>query len=172
MQGYAKNIFLAGLSLGGVLALFTASQIRCLTGVIAMSTPHILSTDWRLNYAQLFKHITKKIKKGAPDWLDNDMYQHHLEYPNFPTAAIVQVNTLMDIMRANLKNVAAPVCLMHSKTDESVPLENMHKNYNAIGSSIKEMVVIERGSHTMTCDSERLQVFATAYTFIQKVLAL
>lgn len=172
LQCCTKNIFLAGLSLGGALALYTASQVDNLTGVIAMSTPNILSTEWRLNYAHLFKHVVKKIEKGAPDWLDTEMYSHHLEYPYFPTAAIVQVNTLIGIMRANLSKINTPVCLVHSKTDQSVPLENMYNNYASIGSSLKDMVVIERGSHTMTCDSERLKVFTTAHTFIQKVIAL
>jgi carboxylesterase len=166
-----KHIFLAGLSMGGILSLYTASQIHDLTGVIAMSTPYLISTDWRLKYINLFKLFMKRIKKGAPDWEDKEMLSNHLEYPYFPVEAVIQLNELCGLMRAGLPQITSPVCLMHSLGDKGVPFESMEQISQAIGSKNTEQITIQRGSHTMTCDCEKSTVYANAHAFIQKVIS-
>ncbi|MEN6523761.1 MAG: alpha/beta fold hydrolase [Anaerolineaceae bacterium] len=171
LRSNSKHIFLAGLSLGGILTLFTASQVHDLAGVIAMSTPFVVRTDWKLKYIHLFKHFVKRIEKGTPDWEDKEALSHHLEYPYMPVAGVVQVNELSLQMRTGLSQITSPVCLMHSRGDKGVPFESMAQIYQAIGNKNNEQVTIERGSHTMTCDCERQTVFTAAHAFIQKVIS-
>ncbi len=166
-----RNIFLAGLSMGGVLSLFTVANVPDICGVIAMSTPYTLSSDWRLKYVHLLKLVVRKTEKGPPDWVDKTAVSQHLEYPYFPTAGIDQLNSLMVRMRQDLSKITVPTCLMHSREDQGVPFENMEKIYKEIGNTRNEMIAIERGSHTMTCDSERQTVYQRVHEFIQKVLA-
>ena len=166
-----RNIFLAGLSMGGVLTLLAAARCPGLSGAIAMSTPHVLSSDWRLKIAPLLKSVIKEAGKGKPDWLDHEMYSHHLEYPAFSTSGLVQLNTMMKHMREGLPDIRIPVCLIHSRTDQGVPFKNMQQNSSKIENQLTEMVAIDKGSHTMTCDSERLTVFSSAHNFIQRVLS-
>jgi carboxylesterase len=167
----AKHIFLAGLSMGGILSLYTASQIHDLSGVIAMSTPYMISNDWRLKFINLYKFFINRIEKGAPDWEDKEMLSHHLEYPYFPVESVIQLNELSGLMRAGLPQITSPVCLMHSLGDKGIPFENMAQIYQAIGSKTTEQITIERGSHTMTCDCEKSSVYANAHAFIQKVIS-
>ena len=170
LRSCTRNTFLAGLSMGGILTLLAAARCPGISGAIAMSTPHFLSADWRLKIAPLIKGIVKKAGKGKPDWLDQEMYSHHLEYPEFSTSGLVQMNIMMKQMREGLPDIKIPVSLIHSRTDLGVPFENMQRNYGKIGCQLKEMVAINKGSHTMTCDSERQTVFEHAFRFIQKVL--
>ncbi len=171
LRSCSKNIFLAGLSMGGVLTLLAAAHYPGITGAIAMSTPLTLGKDWRLIFAPHIKRIIKTVNKFGPDWQDQEMYSHHLEYPAFSTPGLVELMKMMKLMRENLPLIRVPVCLLHSQTDSGVPIENMVQLHELIGSEWKDMIAVQKGSHTMTCDSERQTVFERAFRFIQKVLA-
>ena len=45
LRGFADNIFLAGLSMGGILSLLMSTRLD-IRGVIAMSTPQRLPSDY------------------------------------------------------------------------------------------------------------------------------
>lgn len=171
LRSFTSRVFLAGLSMGGVLSLLTAARCPGITGAIAMSTPHTLGNDWRLKIAPYIKNLVKTAAKGEPDWLDQEMYSHHLEYPAFSSYGLVELLKMIEIMRESLPQIKVPVALIHSRTDNGVPFINLQQNYDLIGSEYKEMIAIDKGSHTMTCDSERFTVFEHAHRFIQKVLS-
>lgn len=171
LRSCTSRVFLAGLSMGGVLTLLAAARCQGISGAITMSTPFTLGKDWRLKFAPYIKRIIKTADKFGNDWLDKEMYSHHLEYPAFSTPGLVELMKMMKLTRESLPLIRIPVCLLHSKTDAGVPIENMVQIHGLIGSEWKEMVTIETGSHTMTCDSERQTVFEHAFRFIQKVIS-
>jgi carboxylesterase len=69
-------------------------------------------------------------------------------------------------VRAALPHVRSPTLLLHSRTDHVVAPENMDLIYQAIGSTRKEKVWLERGDHIITEDADREQVFKRVATFL------
>ena len=162
------HIFVCGLSMGGILSLLFASRFP-VTGVIAMSTPYALPDDWRLRYLKLFRWVIPSVAKGPSDWRNPEAARDHIDYPAYPTRAILEVHYLLVEMRRSLPQVSTPVLLIHSRQDGGVLPENMPRIHDHLGTSDKQMVWVENSGHVITREPERQRAFEAAQAFIQRV---
>lgn len=170
LKGITDRIFVCGLSMGGVLALSFAAQFP-VNGVVAMSTPYELPPDPRLPYIRFLHRLQPRMEKGEPDWFEPEVAKGHIDYPYYPTRAIVELVELLKVLRASLPQVTAPVLLIHSKNDQGVAPENLEKIYTALGSQRKEKLMIENSGHAITVDQKRTQVFEAAADFMLRLSA-
>lgn len=175
LSGMTRRIYLAGLSMGGVLSLTLAAHLPA-AGVIAMATPYGLPDDWRLNYTKLlslFQPNLPKINANADSgWFDQEAMREHVSYPFNPTRSVGQLNQLLKVMRAALPQVTAPALLIYSRDDLYLPLGSLPSQeyiYNHISSSRKEKLVIEGSGHVLTRDAQRKTVFKAAAEFIHSL---
>jgi carboxylesterase len=168
LKGLSDSIFIAGLSMGGVLSLLFATR-HPVEGVIAMSTPYELPADPRIRLLPLLWRFMSTIPKGEPDWQDPTSEEDHMDYPVYPTRAILELNDLIAAMQAALPQVKVPVFLMHSQADQGVPFENMRKIYKRLGSQDKTTFTLENSGHVITRDQERGRVFEAVSNFIFRI---
>jgi carboxylesterase len=173
LRGVADNIFLAGLSMGGVLSLLMSTSLK-VNGVIAMSTPYKLREDPRLKYVNLisvFKTYTPKSSEvPGTSWFDKEAWKDHISYPQNPVRSVGELDKLLGEMRKALPKVDVPVLLIHSKDDLYVPPENMELIYDGLkNASDKTKLYITGSGHVVTRDAARHQVFESALEFIQRV---
>src|SRR5512139_3111646 len=84
LRGMTDRIFLAGLSMGGVLSLLMSTRLD-VAGVVAMSTPYMLPNDpkhYSLEYIKLYSHFVKYMPKSkdAPGtgWFDKEAFKDHI----------------------------------------------------------------------------------------------
>jgi carboxylesterase len=172
----SSQIFLAGLSMGGMLSLrFAAPPFSTrypVAGVIAMSTPFALRQDWRLPFVKILQWIQPTIPKGTPDWRDESAGQDHIDYPYYPTGAVAELRDLLGEMRSALPQVKVPTLLIHSRQDlggGSFDPHSMQKIFERLGSQDKQMLWVEDCGHVITREPAREQVFQAAAAFIQGV---
>lgn len=170
LAGCCDQVFILGLSLGGVLAL-TAGSYLPVSGIVAISTPFALPDDWRLKFIRIFKLITPKIAKTPANWFDQEAASTHIEYPYHLTAAIAELKDLLEVMRAGLPAVRAPALLVHSRQDLDVPPVNVVRIHERLGSARKQVLMVENSSHNIVRDAEREIVFQAAHDFIQSCLS-
>ncbi|HJW90807.1 MAG TPA: alpha/beta fold hydrolase [Anaerolineales bacterium] len=168
LKGVADQVFLAGLSMGGVLALLFAAD-HPVSGVIAMSTPYALKDDFRLPYVEILSWVWPRIAKGPSDWRNLEAAADHVDYPAYPTRAIAELRDLLAAMRSALPRVQVPALLMHSRQDTGVPPENSENIFAALGSQDKEIHWIEDSGHVITREPKRQQVFHSSVDFIRRV---
>jgi len=171
LRGITDNIFLIGLSMGGILSLLMSSRLD-VRGVVAMSTPYKLPDDPRLKYIELISKFITYMPKNSGDsgWFDEAALKDHISYPQNPVRSIAELNKLMGEMRAALPKIKVPVLLIHSKDDKYVDPENMEWNYAALeNASDKTKLYITGSGHVVTRDAARRQVFESALEFIQRV---
>ena len=169
LNGQTEKIFVIGLSMGGVLSLLFASQYS-VAGVVAMSTLYALPSDPRLRFIKLLRWLQPSVPKGPPDWHNPDAARDHIDYPDYPTRALVELRDVLAELRKALPKVSAPTLLVHSRQDTSVDPSNMQMIYDHLGTNDKHMLRVEDSGHVITREPQRELVFKTANDFIQRVI--
>lgn len=173
LRGLTDRIFLAGLSMGGILSLLMSTRLD-VRGVIAMSTPYKLPDDPRLRHiewiSKIVAYMPKSDEEPGAGWFDKDAFKEHISYPQNPVRSIGQLNQLLGEMRAALPKIDAPALLIHSKDDKYVPPESMERIYADLkNASDKRKQFVTGSGHVVTRDAARRQVFESALEFIQRV---
>jgi carboxylesterase len=168
LQGCTDQVFIIGLSMGGILSLLFASQ-HPLSGVVAMSTPFALPDDPRLPLLRILSPLVPTVKKGPPDWHNPNAAKDHVDYSYNPTRGIIQLRDLLAEMRTALPSVHAPALIIHSKQDGSVPPHNAEQILAALGSSNKQLFWVENSGHVIPREPDRLLVFAKVDEFIHTI---
>lgn len=171
LSSCTERIFLAGLSMGGVLSLTFAATFQ-VQGVIAMSTPYALPADPRLRMLKLFSWSTLSIPKGdsspGEGWF-GDAWKQHVAYPQYPLRSIAEFNQLLGVMRAGLPQVKAAVLLINSRDDDPFVRDSMPMIHAQLGSADKQTVWVEGSGHVITEEPQRTTVFAAAAEFIRRI---
>jgi carboxylesterase len=168
LRGCVDQVFVIGLSMGGILSLLFASQ-HPVSGVVTMSTPYALPDDPRLPFVRILSGLMPKVKKGPADWHNPEAEIDHVEYPYFPTRGIIQLRDLLSEMRSALPAVQVPVLLIHSRQDTGVVPHNAEQILAELGSQDKQLFWVENSGHVIPREPDRHLVFKTADEFIQRV---
>ena len=171
--GITDNIFLAGLSMGGILALLMSTQLK-VKGVVGMSTPYRLPRDYPIWLLQAISNFVefrpKSSEKPGNGWFDKKAYQEHISYPQNPVRSTAELKKLILEMRAALPKVKIPVLLIHSKNDTYVLPENMEHIYaGLVNAQDKTKLYIKGAGHVVTQDAARERVFESTVEFIQRI---
>lgn len=171
--GLADHIYLMGLSMGGMLALLMATRLP-VRGVVAISTPWLISRDWRLPYIHLVSWVWRYRRKspGPPGsgWHDAEAWKDHISYPHNPLRSVAELNALSAEMRRALPDVRVPVLLVHSQDDDYVLPENLDRIYEGLTHAPeKTRLLVSNSGHVVTREPARQQVFDAAADFVLRV---
>jgi carboxylesterase len=168
LRSAGKQVFIMGLSMGGILTLTAAARLP-VQGVVAMSTPYALPDDPRLPYLKLFALFMSSVPKGESDWHDPAMAAEHVDYPDYPIRSFAELRDLLVVMREALPRVTVPVLLVHSRQDGGVSVENVQKIFDRLGTQDKSMLMVEQSGHVVTRDLERERIFEAALAFVNRL---
>jgi carboxylesterase len=171
LSGMAKNIYLCGLSMGGILSLYSSSRLA-VRGVVAMSTPYRLPDDPRLKFVRLLSNVQPYMPKSEEEgagWFGDAWKDYHVSYGRNPVRSIAELNELLGEMRAALPVIKVPVLLIHSRNDDYVVKDSMERIYADLGTPDKQMMWVEGAGHVITEEPIRELVFKAAADFIHRV---
>lgn len=174
LSGSVEQIFLVGLSMGGVLSLLMSTRLP-VAGTIVMSTPYRLADDPRLKFTKplsvFMPYLSKPPRSDDPGtgYFDQSLWDYHVSYPVNPLRSIAELQVLLIQMQAALPLIKTPILLVHSKNDTYVPQDSMPLLYEELGSADKTMLWIEGSGHVVTEEPPRWQVYQAAHEFIQRV---
>jgi carboxylesterase len=167
LRGCCDTIFVAGLSMGGLLSLLAAS-IFPVRGAIAMSTPYQMKPDWRLKFARLLSAFVPSVRKDDSDTKDLETSRTHIDYPAYPTRSVAELLDLIEAVHASLPSIKTPVLMVNSKSDGTVPVGHQQLYADQLRSIGFETVMLEKSGHVVTEDVEREIVFQRTLDFIKK----
>ena len=173
LRGVTEDIFLVGLSMGGILSLLMSTRLK-VKGVVAMATPACMPTNhpvWLLQLMSLYvKYRPKTNEEPGSGWFDKTAWQDHISYPRNPVRSAAELKKLILVMLAALPRVNVPVLLMHSKDETYVSPESMEIIYDGlVNAPDKTKLTITGSGHVLTRDAGREQVFEAALEFIQRI---
>jgi carboxylesterase len=175
LRGLTDNIFLIGLSMGGILALLTSTRlVPRVKGVIAMSTPSRLPTDYPIWFIQLISKVIRYRPKSkeppGSGWFDKTAYKDHVAYGKNPVRSSAELKKLILEMRAALPKVNVPVLLMHSKDERYILPDNAEDIFSGlVNTSDRTKLYVTGSGHVLPRDASRDQVFQSALEFIQRI---
>ena len=170
-----QNIVLVGLSIGGTLSLLMSTRLAPrVSGVVAMSTPARLPTDypvWLMQFMSRFiRYRPKSNEAPGSGWFDKAAYREHIAYSHNPVRAAAELKKLTLEMLAALPNVTVPVLLIHSRDDKYVLPDSLETIYHGlVNAPDKTKLYISGSGHVLPRDASREQVFQSAVEFIQRV---
>ena len=169
LSGCTDQIFIMGLSMGGVLALCFSAHAP-VAGVVGMSTPHHFPKDLRVPMIKPISLYQRFQRKGLPNWYDVEAYQDHVSYSSQPTRGLAELRDLIGEMQSALPQIKAPALLIYSRHDRTVRAEDGHMEaiYAALGSQEKQTLWIENSGHVITSDAQRETVFQAVLSFISR----
>jgi carboxylesterase len=172
LHSCTDQVFLLGLSMGGILSLTSASLLP-VRGVVAMSTPWDVPDVFLPLWAvRLLSHLKPYMKKGdepGGGWFDQAVREQHVSYPENPLRSAVELKYLLREMHAALPKIPVPVLLIHSRDDAYVIKDSMQQIYDHLTTPDKQMLWVEGGGHVITEEPTRDVVFKAATDFIQRV---
>ena len=171
LRSCTDQVFLVGLSMGGILSLISATSLP-VRGVVAMSTPYHLPNDWRLKIVKILSifmpYMPKNDEGPGAGWF-GEAWKQHVAYDQNPVRSIGELNTLLGAMRAALPKVQVPVLLIGSRDDHYIPEDSLDAIYEALGTTDKQKIWIEGSGHVVTEEPQRETVFQATADFIQRV---
>ena len=189
------RVFVAGLSMGGVISLLLAGyHPERIAGVIAMSTPTRLSKSWMVKLAYPFikwYYPLKALDFNKPEVQKEVLRQRLLVDSNaiidFSNPAVVasikssarlSVTALNELVRlveqgrSRLNKVRSSLMIIQSKGDQTVQPSCAEELYRlATAASPKTLHWLEKSGHVITIGPEREEVYDLATSFVTKTLA-
>jgi carboxylesterase len=168
MLARCKRVYLAGLSLGGALALYTAAKRgNDLAGIISMAAPIYLPPGLGMVLKSMRMHVPYMYKPYR-DIEDPVAREQQIGYMSTPTDAIATLVELLGEVRAALPQVKVPTLIIYSRHDHIVPPLSSHHIYSRINTPNKRMIALHRGFHVVTTDYDRDRVYAAVQEFISE----
>lgn len=168
LSDICDTVFIAGLSLGGILSLVAASRYQQLQGAVAIAAPYNLGDDWRLKFARPLSFVVPWVEKKGKDTRDLATAREHIDYPAYPTKGIAELHDLTKILHQSLPFIKIPVLLINSREDHTVPLWHADKIQQGITSGEVERLIVEESGHVITEDLGREKIFEAAFQFFKR----
>ena len=167
-----NKIFIAGLSMGGVITLNLAAKNPDVSGIITMSAPYKIP-DWRfslLKYIPFIFQIMKWRYNDPSDIHDKELRKTHKAYEKYRTKSVLWLEKLTKETRSLIPLIEIPTLILYAKHDLSVSKKHADWIFSAIQSKDKELHEIEKGAHLIPEDLGKEQAFYIIEKWLQRHL--
>lgn len=157
----------AGLSMGGTMALHLAeTRGEDLAGLVLIN-PSVFSRDPRLKLVPVLKWIVP----GMPG-IGNDIAKPGGDEKPYAKVGLKALGSLLKFqkqVRGNLPSIQAPTLVFTSRQDHVVEPENSALVLERIGSADKTQVWLERSYHVATLDYDADEIATQTAQFVKRV---
>ena len=159
------EVLVAGLSMGGLLAIKVAAELSVKKAAI-LSAPMFVF-DKRVPFIPFLRFFIPVLKKRKRNYRVAEKY--NLAYDIMPTKPLGSLFKLVDICKKQLlKKITAPCIILQSKIEHTVEPRSAQYIYDNISSEKKKLVWFEKSGHILTLDVEREEVFKEIGKFFEE----
>lgn len=178
-RGYAviksltDNIFLGGFSTGGCIALIAAARKGVkIQGVFSICAPlQVRSYSIRLAPSIVsLNSLLKRMGRNLENWefVENVPENAHINYTRNPLTGVRELVETMDMTGSVLQNIQVPTLVLQASKDTVVNPVSGQQIFDKVGSSYKELTVLERDRHGIINGPGKEDVFARVHHFLER----
>ena len=162
--GSCEQVWVAGASMGGLLALHLASKYPQISGLL-LYVPAIRTMMRKVDLLQLYlaAPFVKEIERDSLD--GSDLWQG---YPGLPIKGIIQFLRFQSATLKRLSEIRQPVLIFQGRLDLTVTPDAGKIIMDGVSSEIKEHHWMENSSHSILLDKEYERVAEMSMQFIEK----
>lgn len=172
-----RMMFLVGHSLGGTLAIKTASENQNISGIITLAAP--------IGYPPPFHKLVKVVNKFKPNLILRyrkfRFFDHRLEshpyvsfiYKNY---SYITMNTLFQVVKTlergkrALKKLKTPLLVINSEGDTTIWPDNGWKIYSKTASKCKGFIQLYNSSHLIPVELDKEYVLKISLEFLNRII--
>ena len=161
------RVFVGGESMGGLLALYLASEHPEVTGALIYA-PALRVQPGVILMARLFApFVPMTYKQRNP--VDAVADERWKGYAANPLRAAVQLGNLQQQVRRCLPRVRQPLLIVQGRLDTAIDPRGAEMVYREAGSPVKELHWMEHSTHCVILDREWEQASALTLSFIERI---
>ncbi|MFP4210711.1 MAG: alpha/beta hydrolase [Alkalispirochaeta sp.] len=152
------EIYLGGLSMGGLLAIILAAQFP--VARLALFAPALAVAHPMIRWTPILRYLVPPFSVSPKEEYDDPGLQHlavHYWNERRPVQ-IASVQRLITIARHSLHEITAPVLTIVSEADQTVPSLAADLVEHRVRSEILRTVRLERSGHVVTAGIEKERV--------------
>lgn len=153
-----KEIYVAGLSMGGLLAIIIAATEKVQRAAF-ISAP-IFVQDKRIHFLPILRYFIHYLSKHKRNY--HDMQEYCLAYDRMPTKPLTSLFAMLKQCKKELlPQITVPTIVLQSKIEHTVKPESAQYIYDHLGTpkAKKKLVWYEKSGHILTLDAEHEDVF-------------
>lgn len=161
-----EEVFVAGLSMGGCLALRLAEERPDDVAGLVLVNPSIAASSRRLRAVPVVKHVVGSLKG-----IGNDIKKAGVEdlgYGRTPLRALDSLRAMWRVTREDLPKVTAPLLLFRSSEDHVVEALSSHIITQQVSSRDVTERILENSYHVATLDNDAERIFSESVDFFRK----
>lgn len=167
LQGRCDPVFVGGLSMGSLLALYLAAERDAVAGVMAWS-PALRLANPLIHLSPLARHLLRTFPKERR----SDLYDQRAEtriwaYPVRPVSGVAELLTLQREVRRRLAQVGQPLLVVQSRADRTVHRRSGPMVVEGVTSADAQLIWLQHSGHNMLVDGEWTTVAAKTWAFIR-----
>jgi len=167
LRDRCSRVFVAGLSMGGALALrLAAKHGEGVEGVIVVNPAnrvHGLSA-----YAlPVARHLVRTTKGITSDIAKEGVLESG--YDRVPLHSAHSLRTFLRMSDGELPQVTQPLLLLHSVQDHVVPAADSARVLGRVSSTDVTEILLEQSYHVATLDHDADRIFEESYAFIARI---
>ncbi len=166
LKARSRKVFVAGLSMGGTLALRLAQTDREILGVMVINQALVFGHPL-VRCAGLLKHLVRSVPAIASDI--KDPAQIEPAYERTPLAGVAEVNRLARMVKGDFQRLEAPLLVFKSREDHVLPLRNATLLMERAASRDKELVMLEHSYHVATLDYDGDLINRRCVAFVRRI---
>ncbi|GAB2740208.1 alpha/beta hydrolase [Streptomyces bullii] len=167
LRGRCATVFVAGLSMGGALALRLAARHGdAISGVMVVNPAN--KVHGLAAYAlPVVRHLVPATKGIANDIAKPS--SEELGYDRVPLHAAHSLRTFFRIVDRELPQVTQPLLLMRSPRDHVVPPADSARVLSRVSSTDVTEILLEQSYHVATLDHDADRIFEESLAFIGRL---
>lgn len=165
------NIYVAGISMGGLLAALIASRFE--VKKLSLTAPAFFTLNKSIALTPYLKYFVKEIDNNFS--LDNieELSQAEIDYHknysfnHYPTV-LAELYSLIQKARSSVEKIKTPTQLILSENDEQVATAKIKKFLNKkMGKFLKDQKIYQKSSHVIINDVEKKRCAADIIKFLK-----
>lgn len=167
LMSKCDDVFIIGLSMGGIISLILSSQYD-VAGVVSMASP-IKITNKMIHFTPVAKYFRKYVPKKSKE-ISPEVKDYCVHYDKTPVASISHLLKLIRKAKRKLRKISSPILIIQSKDDGTVEHRSAEIIMNKVKSNYKKLVYLKESGHVVTIGKERDKVFKEVENFIEQII--